>query len=739
MHASTITYVIAAAPPVSDVALLRRWQGAHSSRYTKVRGAAQGVVISFRAMLRRLGLRLAAAVLISLSPTPHLHAQQCPAPRTALVLSGGGAKGIAHIGVLVALDSLGIRPGLIVGTSMGAVVGALYASGYTGRELDSLARVTPLAALFRTYQPLAPRSLGILQPLVVWEQGTRGFALQSASVVEAEANALVSAAMLRGDLLARGDFDSLPIPFRAVATDLATREVVVLRSGDLAQAVRASAAVPLLFAPERQGDRFLTDGGLSANIPIRVARAEGARRVIVVDATEHPRDSVEAYTALRVADRLVQFLFQQRPDSLQAGDLVVRPDVDGFGSLNFSRGNIGRLLGRGRQAADSVLRAPVCPPEPARARAPLPTRLVGVGLDGANASERLALSRLLGLDHGKSRDTLNFSLLLQRVRTLASASEAYESIWLGPTGAGDSVRLDLSVRRAARRVAGLGLAYDNELGGRMWAGLVDRRLVGRALEGSGALFLGELRRELLIGLRRNYQVGRQLFRPTLEVRLANEDVRRFDAGGDELGQRVTREVVGFAGIERSLGAEWDLALGAEARTWDEPRRPNRSTVGAVARLTAASRQRGRVLRAEAEWTGMYQRLAFEGTAERRMGVVRVTPRLRVGWGDGLPLQLGFPLGGDDGFPGYHLGERRGDREAMVGLAFTVPVQGPLLVRLELAAGGTDARSARFTGGGWTAGARVGVGAETPVGPVRFEYGLGLRGRGALFVRIGRWF
>ena len=700
---------------------------------------AQGVVISFRAMLRRLDSTLAAALLIALSPTPHLHAQQCPAPRTALVLSGGGAKGIAHIGVLRVLDSLGIRPDLVVGTSMGAVVGALYASGYSGRELDSLVREVPLAALFRTYQPLAPRSLGILQPLVVWEQGSRGFALQSASVVEAEANALLNAAMLRGNLLARGNFDSLPIPFRAVATDLASREAVVLRSGDLAQAVRASAAVPLLFAPEPRGGRFLTDGGLSANIPVRVARGAGAERVIVVDATEHPRDSVEAYTPLLVADRLVQFLFQQPPDSLQPGDIMVRPDVEGFASLNFSRGNIARLLDLGRRAADSTVVSSTCAPVAARPFPVLPTRLVGVGFDNANTSERLALSRLLGLGPGMARDTVDFGLLLRRVRTLASASEAYESVWLNPSGAADSVRLEVSARRAARRVAGLGLAYDNELGGRMWAGLVDRRLAGRALEGSTALFLGELRRELLVGLRRNYQVGRQLFQPTLEVRLANEDVRRFDAHGDERGPAVTREAVGFAGIERPLGVGWDLGLGVEARAWDEPRRAARSTIGGIARVTAATRQRGRVLRAEAQWTGMYQRLAFEASTGSRWGVVRLTPRLRLGWGDGLPLQLGFPLGGEDGFPGYHIGERRGDREAMVGLLFTVPIQGPLLARMELATGGTDARSPRFTGGGWTAGIRAGLGAETPVGPVRFEYGVALRGRDALFVRIGRWF
>src|SRR6476659_9548724 len=195
MHASTITYVILAIPPGCPIG--RAGPGRTSSRYTKVRGVAQGVVISFRAMLRRLRLPLAAAAVTWLSASPELRAQQCHAPRTALVLSGGGAKGIAHIGVLRVLDSLGIRPDLVVGTSMGAVVGSLYASGYTGRELDSLARVVPLAQLFRTYQPRAPRSLGVLQPLVMWEQGEHRFNLQSAAIVESEVNALVNAALLR--------------------------------------------------------------------------------------------------------------------------------------------------------------------------------------------------------------------------------------------------------------------------------------------------------------------------------------------------------------------------------------------------------------------------------------------------------------------------------------------------------------------------------------------------------------
>jgi hypothetical protein len=136
---------------------------------------------------------------------------------------------------------------------------------------------------------------------------------------------------------------------------------------------------------------------------------------------------------------------------------------------------------------------------------------------------------------------------------------------------------------------------------------------------------------------------------------------------------------------------------------------------------------------------MYQRAVFDGTLTAKVGLVRILPRLLLGWGDGIPLQLGFPLGGEDGFPGYHIGERRGDREAMGSLLFIVPIKGPLLGRLQLAVGGTDASSPRFAGGGWVAGVRAGVGAETPVGPVRFEYGVGLHGRNAFVVRLGRWF
>jgi NTE family protein len=679
-------------------------------------------------------LRFFSLLLTVFAATPAA-AQTCRPARTALVLSGGGAKGLAHIGVLRVLDSLGIRPDLIVGSSMGAIIGGMYASGYSGREIDSLARELPIADLFRTYQPRAPRSLGLLQPLVMWEQGERRFTLQSAAVNETEANALVNAAMLRGNLIARGNFDSLSIPFRAVAADLADRSTVVLDSGDLARAVRASIAVPLVLTPESIGGRILADGGLAANIPMAVARAEGAERLIVSDATERPADSLDLYSPIALADRLLDFLFQQPADTLGPRDILVRPAVDGFTALSFSSGNVDRLIRLGAGAADSVLPRASCLPTHAgpRVRA-LPRQIGGVTIRSSNASERLALERLLGL--GLSA-TLDSTLLRSRVRHLAT-SEDYQAVWLGPHGEGDSVFFRVSVRRAARRVAGLGLAYDNELGGRLWAGAVDRRLFGLALEGSTALFLGEFRKELYVGLRRNYQFGRQLMTPTMTARLATESVRRFDSNGEELSSPTTREVTGFLGVERSFDHGWHVAVGPTGHAWREPGR-EQSALGAVARVVKASRSRGRVLGTELLWTALYHRVAFDGEAVIRAGALRFRPRIQLGWGERLPLQSSFPLGGDDGFPGLHLGERRGDREAFLDVLITYPLRGPFVGRVELAVGRTSFGGPLLASDRWMAGARAGLGAETPVGPVRFEYGVTQDGRGAAFVRLGRWF
>lgn len=661
-----------------------------------------------------------------------LRAQSCPEPRTALVLSGGGAKGLAHIGVLRTLDSLGIRPDLVVGASMGALIGAMYASGYSGNAIADLIDENPVSPLFSRFAPRVPRSLRPLQPVLVWELGERGFTLQNTAVREAEVNALLGAALLRGNLLARGDFDGLPVPLRVVTTDLADRRAVILTRGDLARAVRASIAIPLVMAPQKLDGRFLADGGLSGNIPIAIARAAGAERVIVSDATERRPDTLNLYSPLVLAERLLGFLFEQPREPLRPGDVYIRPAIEGFQSLDFSPDRVARLLDLGRRAADTLLQRPVC--DPARPSAPQPPEFVGeVTAPEAAPQERALLADALDLARG---DSLLPAALAARIRRLG-ASERFEGVWLNPARSGDSVSFSLTAERAPRLVGALGLAYDNELGGRVWVGGVDRRLLG-FVEASGALLLGNLSKDLLLGLRRAAPATGSFTTPALALRLSRENVRAFAADGTELAELPTREGVLFGGAEQVLGGGWSVAAGAERRWWRNPDRSTADAVGGIVRVSRDGR-RSRELTVDLVWTGEYRRAFFEADRAFTGGRLRIRPRIRVGWGEELPTQLTFPLGGHDGFPGLHLGERRGDREAMAAIQVGYAVLGPLMIQAEGAVGRTATGGALLSSGGWVSGIRLGVGAETAVGPVRFEYGIADGGREAVFVRTGRWF
>jgi hypothetical protein len=272
----------------------------------------------------------------------------------------------------------------------------------------------------------------------------------------------------------------------------------------------------------------------------------------------------------------------------------------------------------------------------------------------------------------------------------------------------------------------------------MWVGAIDRRLFNLSLEGSSAVRLGEFRKELYLGFRRYYQVGQQLMTPTLSARIASESVRHFDVSGNELDAVDTREALGFLGIERAFDPTWQIELGIVGHDWHEPGR-DLATLGGRGKITKLGRSHAQLFDAELLWTGVYQRATVAGEATVKVAGLRLRPRLRLGWGNHLPVQAMLPLGGDDGFPGLHLGEPRGDREGFASVLLTYGLKGPFVGRLEIAAGRSAIGGAFLDKNNWRAGARAGIGADTPVGPIRFEYGVTTIGRGAFFVRLGQWF
>ncbi len=681
----------------------------------------------------RLSCTLAAAALLAGAP---LAAQEACAPaRTALVLSGGGAKGLAHVGVLRALDSLGVVPDLVVGTSMGAIVGSLYASGFTGREIDSIVRHAPGGSLVRSFAPLAPRSLGMLQPVVVVAEGEGVSGLQTSAVREREVHALLDDLLLLGNLRARGNFDSLPLPFRAVATDLHTRAIVTLGRGDLPRAVRASLAIPLVFAPEQLDGRWLADGGLSANVPVNVARSLGAERVIVSDVSSAIPDTANLSSTAAVAAKLLDFLFDQPQAAPAPGDVYVKHDVQRFAPLDFSPGRARELLDLGRAAADSVLGAAGClrPLATGRHFRRLPLRVGAIDSLSDRRDRPAEILRDLGLRAG---DSIDYPLLRQRVRRLAS-TDLVDAVWLYPDGDGDTVGFSPRVRAAPRLFAAGGFAYDNQLGGRVWLAVLQRDLLGLPFETSSTLYLGGLRDELVLAARRNYLWRWRLLAPTLAIRAANEKIRRFDGARAPLPDDEVKELVGFAGLEREYGAGWRVAVGAEGRLWREPTLRDGKAGGAIVRIQRFGEWTGWRAQAEAVLTKQY-RYAF-ATARLPWSAGRLGGELigRAGAGRDLPVQMTFQLGGVDAFPGVLPGELRGTRELSAQAALRYRLAGPLNVEVD---GGVG----RLTPVGdapalTVSGIRAGVSAETPLGPLRMGYGWASDGRRAWFVRLLRWF
>lgn len=299
--------------------------------------------------------------------------------RTGLVLSGGGARGLAHIGVLKALHEHGIHPSAVAGTSMGSIVGGLYATGYSIEQIEQIAVEMDWKEAFSDN---SPRS----HSLFVYRQMDAGAPVDYRLRINRNGIALPRAA-LQGQHLtlildemfspARDitDFDQLKIPYRAVAADLVTGEQVVLKSGRLSSAVRASMSIPGLLEPMQLDDKLLVDGGIANNIPIDALSDQSLDRLVVVDVGSPRWDKEEINSIALVLAQLSALLVRNNSDqslaTLEEDDIVIKPDLEGISSSDFSKAR--QAIDAGYAAAIQVLGPP--PRALTQAEQALPERL----------------------------------------------------------------------------------------------------------------------------------------------------------------------------------------------------------------------------------------------------------------------------------------------------------------------------------------------------------------------------
>ncbi|HEY4611579.1 MAG TPA: patatin-like phospholipase family protein, partial [Bacteroidota bacterium] len=283
-------------------------------------------------------------------------------PNVALVLSGGGSRGVAAIGVIQALEQAEIPVDYIVGTSMGSIIGGLYAAGYTTKQLQQMADTTHWNELLSFSDEARRRDLFYDQKLaedrsilVVRFKGLEPIIPSSYSTGQTFLNYL-NLLTLQGIYHPNPSFDNLRIPFRAITTDLVSGERVVIDGGDLSEAMRASMTVPLLFSPVAKDTMLLVDGGLASNIPVDVARQLGADIVVVVDATSPLRPADKLNAVWEIADQIMGVVMKRKKEEeLAKADIVIRPELAGHLSTDFSR--LDWIIEQGFLAAQGQLSA----------------------------------------------------------------------------------------------------------------------------------------------------------------------------------------------------------------------------------------------------------------------------------------------------------------------------------------------------------------------------------------------
>jgi len=683
--------------------------------------------------------------------------------RLALVLSGGGARGAAHIGVLKVLEELHIVPDLIVGTSMGSIVGGLYAAGYSPEEIEAILGTIGWNSIFLDKLPREDLTFHRKQDDTPW---FIPFKLRFA-----EGKPYLPAGVLGGQelefflrrLVARAtsvhDFDDLPIPFRAVAMDFATSDAVVLGSGNLVDAMRASMSVPGLLAPVVLDGRALVDGGSVANLPIGIARELGADRVIAVDISTPLEPEQKDRSFLEVMAHLTDILtagsVQADLKLLREGDVLIRPELGDITFRSFDRVTEAVAIGTeaARAMAEQLGRFAATPErwaESGRVHVRNDVTRLPVGsveIDHTGWVDDRIVQRRISVPVGEPLDQDDLLRQLARLRGLEYfGMMSYD---LEDGGATSHLKIDIEPRRTGRANLQFGTSLRTDFDGDLTYAFLLRHqwlaLNRRAAEWVNTMQIGEralLRTEFLQPLDWGL---RWYVKPALDLAQVNQSVW-FDAM--QVAEYQVNTVEAAADIGRFLGnwgnlfatlyrgeqkGEVQIGLPQFPR-FDEDAGGFRLGFDVDTRDLALFPRKGTSLRIQVErnlealgssrtWTvaDLRWRQFFS------VGRGTLSPRLeaRTNVNESATFASAAFVGGFQRLSGLGDYELAGDRGGVVALDYHYELLGldlgalstRLFAGVTLEAGNTYFQDDSITWPSLRTGAAVYVGAATPIGPV----------------------
>lgn len=704
-------------------------------------------------------------------------------PKVCLVLSGGGARGAAHIGVLRVLEEYRVPIDCIAGTSMGALVGAGYASGNTIAEMEQIASRLTVDILFRETPPRQDWTVrrkqddrvNLFSPQIgVGDDGTVGFAKGLVSGVALE-TVLREISRIKGPQ----EFDRLPIPFRAVATDLVTGTPKVFDRGELAAAMRASMSVPGIIAPAEFDGMMLVDGGLVNNLPVDVARALGADIVIAVNLGTplSPRDRIT--NVLGITGQMISILTEQNVRqtlaTLKPTDILILPELGDYSAADFDNMKTTFPIGEAgaRKVADR-LRALSLPPEEfaalrARQTAPLAPDLRPIDAVEFAAMKRvnpLFLETLVNVTPGEPLDRTELDRSLLRLYGTDDFEHVSYSLLESPT------RRVLNIRAVEKSWGpnylrfGLGLTSDFDGGAyynllaqyrRTWMNENGAEWRTDVALGRNSAFVSEFYQPL--DPRQRYFVA-----PRIEL---ERNFLEFFEGNTRVAEYRIPTALGVVDVGTNLGRAGEVRLGLFAGVTDPEINNGRPIIGDPAstflsgvRLRAVVDQldsrnfprRGyagalellrstKALGSDVD----YDRWDASATGAYAMGPHALTVSFR-GVGpistDDNPLYVAVPWGGFLQQSGYATGQLLNRDFGFARLVYTnklltIPLFEGLYVGASAEAGYYGRPLVAGNPRGTLLSGSVFLALDSPLGPVYLGYGLGENGNRSGYFFLGR--
>jgi NTE family protein len=709
-------------------------------------------------------------------------------PTIGIVLSGGGARGLAHVGVLEVLEELRVPVDVIAGTSMGAIVGGLYASGLPSDSLRALVAEIDWELLLSDTPPRSSlafhRRAEERRYPVELEIGItgNGLTLPSGLIAGQDMGLLLRRRSL--PVAAVEDFSRLPIPFAAVATDIETGERVVMDGGDLVEAMRASMAIPVVFSPVELDGRILVDGGLVDNMPVELARAMGADVVIAVDASPPLLERERLRTVLGISEQVVTLLGRQ--DLLRemaSADVALDIGFEHVGIFDFRDADsiIAKGAAVARDSAGALSAWSVSEAEYRNRRAAvlarrraLPARPGGLAIDAPDwVDKRLIRARI----DSEILDTFDPELAERAARDVYAIGEFERTGYdLSTASSPPELVIDAHAKPRGPHLLRLGIDLATDSAGEApallafsaHAAYVRTRIGSRAAEWRTDLHVGTT-----LGLESSFRqpldfAGRWFVEPSA---LATQVQRPVFTAGRSVSEYETRRVLAAVDVGRALGLSSELRAGiawgratseldpevegpsllfpdetddeAELRAafvvdrLDSINLPRRGSLASVE--VRSSREE---LGADRSWT----RWSVEGRVYGSRGPHTAFAAVSGGAAapsDELPVREEFRVGGFASLSGFGEGELRGDAFAVGRVGFLRRIaEIPPALRAGEAGGWVEAGEAWDRSDDEEMNLRpsvtVAVGAESILGPMFLAWSRAESGDGRITLSLGRY-